>query len=111
MEDLLRVLLTGATGLIGSAVLAALHGEGHEAVAVVRSAVSASRLPGAARCVAIDIGRARTAADWSPHLTGVDAVVNCAGVLQDSPRDSTTGVHVEGAAALFAACERAGVRR
>jgi nucleoside-diphosphate-sugar epimerase len=33
----LRVLLTGATGLIGSAVLAHLHDEGHEVVAVVRT--------------------------------------------------------------------------
>jgi uncharacterized protein YbjT (DUF2867 family) len=111
MESHLRVLLTGATGLIGSAVLAALHGDGHEVLAVVRSAASASRLPDATRCVAIDIGRARTPADWLPHLAGIEAVVNCAGVLQDSPRDSTAGVHVEGAAALFAACERVGVRR
>ncbi len=47
---------------------------------------------------------------WQAHLAGVDALVNCAGVLQDSPRDSTK-VHASGAAALFAACERAGFRR
>ena len=107
----MRVLLTGATGLIGSAVLAALRSEGHEMVAVVRSAASASRLPSAGRCIVLDIGRATEPADWLPHLAGIEAVVNCAGVLQDSPRDSTAGVHVEGAAALFAACEQAGVRR
>ena len=44
----MRVLLTGATGLIGSAVLAALGSEGHEVVAVVRSAGSGGRLPAAA---------------------------------------------------------------
>jgi uncharacterized protein YbjT (DUF2867 family) len=38
-------------------------------------------------------------------------VVNCAGVLQDSPREDTEGVHASGAAALFAACEAYGVRR
>jgi len=54
----LRVLLTGATGLIGSAVLAALRSEGHEVVAIVSSAASASRLPSATRCIALDIGRA-----------------------------------------------------
>ena len=63
------------------------------------------------RCIALDIGRATEPADWLPHLAGIEAVVNCAGVLQDSPRDSTAGVHVEGAAALFAGCEQAGVRR
>src|SRR5262249_6589558 len=41
----------------------------------------------------------------------IDAVVNCAGLLQDSPGESTHGVHAAGAAALFRACEAAGVRR
>jgi uncharacterized protein YbjT (DUF2867 family) len=110
-EGGLRVLLTGATGLIGRAVLAGLAGEGHLVVAVARSAGSADRLPEAAGCIALDIAKATTPADWLPHLAGIDAVVNCAGVLQDSPRDSTAGVHSDGAAALFAACEQAGVRR
>ncbi|TJV37322.1 MAG: nucleoside-diphosphate sugar epimerase, partial [Mesorhizobium sp.] len=49
--------------------------------------------------------------DWLPHLTGVDAVVNCAGVLQDSPREKTGQVHRDAAAALFLACARAGVAK
>jgi uncharacterized protein YbjT (DUF2867 family) len=80
-------------------------------MAVARSAGDAARLPEAARCVALDIAKATSPADWLPHLAGIDAVVNCAGVLQNSPRDSTAGVHTDGAAALFAACEQAGVRR
>jgi uncharacterized protein YbjT (DUF2867 family) len=107
----LRVLLTGATGLIGSAVLAGLKSAGHEVVAVVHTAAASDRLLWATRCVALDIARATEPADWLPHLAGVEAVVNCAGVLQDSPRDSTKGVHVDGATALFAACEQTGVRR
>jgi uncharacterized protein YbjT (DUF2867 family) len=100
----LRVLLTGATGLIGSAVLARLQKEGHEVVAVAREL-------GATRWLALDMAKAARAEDWVAHLAGIDAAVNCAGVLQDGPRDSTAGVHVAGAAALFAACEQAGVRR
>jgi uncharacterized protein YbjT (DUF2867 family) len=37
--------------------------------------------------------------------------VNCAGALQSGPGDSLSGVHEKGPAALFAACEAAGVRR
>jgi uncharacterized protein YbjT (DUF2867 family) len=107
----LRVLVTGATGLIGRAVLAALQGEGHAVVAVARNAASGKLLTGAAACVALDIAKATRPANWLPHLAGIDAVVNCAGVLQDSPRDSTAGVHTQGPVALFAACEQAGVRR
>jgi uncharacterized protein YbjT (DUF2867 family) len=103
-------LLTGATGLIGSAVLAQLMREGQEVVAVMRPGGRRKASAGL-RWVALDIASAADAGDWLPHLQGIDAVVNCAGVLQDSPRDSTAGVHVAGAATLFAACEQAGVRR
>jgi uncharacterized protein YbjT (DUF2867 family) len=105
-----RVLLTGATGFIGSAVLARLVAEGHEVVAVARRGRLASWQPGA-RCIVLDMARAVTPEAWAPHLAGIDAAVNCAGILQDGPGDSTTGVHIAGAAALFAALERAGVRR
>jgi uncharacterized protein YbjT (DUF2867 family) len=105
-----RILLTGATGLIGSAVLARLVADGDEVVAIARPG-SAARARGAVRWVSLDIARAVTVGDWLPHLAGVDAVVNCAGVLQDGPGDSTAGVHVEAAGALFAACGKAGVRR
>lgn len=107
----LRVLLTGATGLIGRAVLAGLAGEGHDVVAIARGTGASQLLPQAARCIALDIAQATEPVQWLPHLAGIDAVVNCAGVLQDGPRDSTAGVHTRGPAALFAACEQAGVRR
>jgi uncharacterized protein YbjT (DUF2867 family) len=61
--------------------------------------------------VELDIAKAVRPEDWLPFLQDIEVVVNCAGVLQDSPRDSTHGVHAAGAAALFAACERQGVRR
>jgi len=105
----MRIIVTGATGLIGSAVCARLSSEGHAVVAVVRSKNSLA--VAASRTIVIDLAAATRPEDWQPHLVGLDAVVNCAGVLQDSPRESTKGVHVEGTGALFAACETAGVRR
>lgn len=107
----MRILLTGATGFIGSAILARLKADGHEVWAVARGAGPAVRRLAPDRWIALDMAKAASPADWSPHLAGVDAVINCAGVLQDSGRDSTAGVHVRGATALFAACEAAGVRR
>ncbi len=107
----MRILLTGASGLIGSAVLACLRRAGHEVVAAVRRYDEAARRLPTMHFAVIDIRQAIAPGAWEPHLHGIDAVVNCAGVFQDSPRDSTMGVHVDGIAALFAACETAGVRR
>jgi uncharacterized protein YbjT (DUF2867 family) len=107
----LRVLLVGASGLIGSAVAARLGRDGHTIVAVGRGGgPAAARVP-AEKWVKLDLRSAIRPEDWLPHLAGVDAVVNCAGVLQDSGRDSTAAVHRDGPVALWKACEQAGVRR
>jgi uncharacterized protein YbjT (DUF2867 family) len=106
-----RVLLLGATGLIGSAVAARLVQAGHEVVGVARTIDSAARRLPVSRWVALDLRSISGPQDWAPHLAGVDAVVNCAGTLQDSLRDSTVKVHETGPAALWQACEQAGVQR
>jgi uncharacterized protein YbjT (DUF2867 family) len=105
----MKVLVTGATGLIGAALCARLAARGHDVVRVLRRSRPDSLLEG--RTVVLDMMKAVRPDDWSPHLAGVDAVVNCAGVLQDSAREDTWRVHSNGASALFLACERAGVRR
>jgi uncharacterized protein YbjT (DUF2867 family) len=55
--------------------------------------------------------RAVRKADWIPLLKGIDAVVNCVGVLQDNAADSTEAAHFDGPSTLFAACEEVGVRK
>lgn len=105
-----RVLVIGATGLIGSHVAAALNGAGHEVTGVARHVGSATRRMPRMRWLQLDLARA-SRNDWGRHLAGVDAVVNCAGALQSGPDDDLAGTHERGLAALVAACEAAGVRR
>ena len=101
-----RVLLLGAAGLIGSAVLARLATERVPVRAVTRrGAVNSAGV----EWRVLDLARLVEPDDWLPHLEGVEAVVNCAGVLQGG--DGVRAVHVDSARALYAACERAGVRR
>jgi uncharacterized protein YbjT (DUF2867 family) len=107
----MHVLLIGATGLIGSAVAARLKTEGIAVVAVVRSKGSAARRLEADRLVRMDLRDATRPEQWLAALEGIDAVVNAAGVLQDSGRDSTAAVHRDAPAALYEACARSGVRR
>ena len=105
-----RVLVIGATGLIGSHVAAVLNGSGHEVTGVARHVGSSSRRMPWMRWLQLDLALA-SRDDWRRHLSGIDAVVNCAGALQGGPADDLTGTHERGLAALVAACEAAGVRR
>src|SRR5437763_1924186 len=102
----MKIVIIGGTGLIGSAVEARLSSRGHVVVSMSRRAGRLS-----ANNVSIDISNATTPSFWLPHLAGADAVVNCAGVLQDGPADSTAMVHHRGVATLFAACEQLQIRR
>ena len=107
----MRILLVGASGFIGSAVAARLKRDGHDVTGVGRASGSdAARVP-VERWVRLDLRGATTLEAWAPHLAGIDAVVNCAGALQDSLRDDTASVHDAAPAALWRACEAAGVRR
>ncbi len=101
-----RVLLLGAAGFIGSAVLARFAAEGVEVLAVARR--RGVTLDGV-EWRELDLATLVAPADWLPHLAGVDTVVNCAGVLQGSR--ALRAVHVDGARALYEACEQARVQR
>jgi uncharacterized protein YbjT (DUF2867 family) len=107
----MRVLVTGAYGLIGAACLARLHRDGHEVVGAGRAVGQARLRAPYAQWIEADYTRLTLAGDWLSLLTGFDAVVNCVGVLQDGARDDVRRIQVEATTALFAACERAGVRR
>jgi uncharacterized protein YbjT (DUF2867 family) len=100
----LNILVVGATGLIGAAVAARLQRDGHHVIGVART-----KLVGSIEVQTLDLARKST--DWAHILSGIDVVINCAGALQDGPRDDLYGVHLTGPSALFRACEEMDVRR
>ncbi|MBX9462627.1 MAG: SDR family oxidoreductase [Aquamicrobium sp.] len=105
----MRVMIIGASGLIGSTLSAQLKADGDDVVHVSRSATRGSSQ--ARHSIVLDMAKALRPDDWIPSLVGVDAVINCAGVLQDNAWDRTAAVHAAGASALFRACEKVGVSR
>lgn len=96
----MRILLCGASGFIGQEIATALQQAGHTVAARSRRSTPS-----------LDFVRATSATDWAPHLPGIDAVINAAGVLRDSRRAPLEAVHATAPIALFEACARAGVRR
>ncbi|WP_064708577.1 SDR family oxidoreductase [Rhizobium bangladeshense] len=105
----MKILVIGATGLVGSAVCARLAASEHDVIHAVRPGKRPAAGSGA--WVEVDMARAVAPADWLRHLEGIDAVVNCSGALQDGMGHNMTGVHARGPRALFRACQQSGVRR
>ena len=71
-----RVLITGGSGLIGSALTEELAGAGYEVVVLSRSPGGVSGLPAGARAVGWD---AASADGWWEEADGARAIVNLAG--------------------------------
>lgn len=106
----MRVVVLGAYGLIGAYVTARLLREGHSVTAVGRHVAAAARRLPSVEWMAADLRRMDAAA-WRPVIAGAEAIVNCAGALQDSPRDDLQAVHLKTVADLIEACRETGVRR
>lgn len=94
----MKILLAGASGFIGANLARALRTAGHAVVPV-------SRRDG------IDVRRLRTPADWSPLLDGVDAAINCIGIIGERAGQTFADLHATAPQALFRACAARGVRR
>ena len=109
------VLVTGATGFIGRALLPALTAAGYGVRAAVRKHDRLYEIPPASEVSAI--GEIGTDTDWDDALKEVDAVVHLAGpahILKDNSADSSAlfrRVNVTGTKRLAQMAADRGVRR
>jgi NAD(P)-dependent dehydrogenase (short-subunit alcohol dehydrogenase family) len=71
----MRIIVVGATGTIGRAVVAALAGRGHDVVGV-----SSKSTP-----IAVDISDARSIASFYARVGKVDALISAAGAARFKP--------------------------
>lgn len=104
----MHVLLTGATGFLGGHLLTALVAAGHRARAVARGPRESVA---GVEWVHADFNRDQTPEVWRAHVEGVDAVINAAGILRETPGQSFDALHERGPIALFRAAADAGVAR
>lgn len=107
----MNILLTGANGFIGRYLSAALVTAGHSVTQAVRRPAEADWSLPMRKSIAVDFNQDLRPQDWLPRLTGIDAVVNCAGILQARLGQSIEAIHSTAPKALFAACQNAGVKR
>jgi dihydroflavonol-4-reductase len=102
----MRLLVTGATGFLGSTLVPLLRDAGHDVRVLVRSGAPFSD----AETVKGDV---RDAESLKRAVDGVEGLYHLAGLVSRDPADARKmyELHVDGTRNLLAEAERAGVRR
>lgn len=104
----MHVLVLGAGGFIGRHIVTRLLAEGHDVTGIARGTTGLEAAMPGARFVQIDLAKAVEPACWHDLLSGIDVVVNAAGILRGPEMEA---IHVAMPRALNAAALKAGVRR
>jgi uncharacterized protein YbjT (DUF2867 family) len=94
----MNILLAGAHGFIGLNISTALANAGHNITPL-------SRRQG------VDFAQMLNPVHWLAHLQGIDAVINCVGIIGEVGAQRFEALHSLAPMALFRACAMAGVRR
>ena len=94
----MRILLTGATGMIGRHLLDGLLAEGHHVVCAVRTLQSAPEADdGSARRVSqvqADFSQDNDKSAWLARLHDIDVVINTVGIFRQTRRQQFDQIHV-----------------
>ena len=99
----MNVLVLGGRGFIGRHAVAALQAAGHE--------VRVSSRRHRSGLVAVRLEQLESVEDALPLLEGVDAVLNCVGILRERWRgESYEALHARAPALLALACRERGLR-
>ena len=102
------VLVLGGDGFIAGYLIAALRRRGWRVLRGVRMHGARTLRDDERVC---DFTTMTAPEHWRDALDGVDAVVNAAGILRETARQTFDAIHVDGPLALARACVDAGVRR
>ena len=102
------VLVLGGDGFIAGYLIAALRRRGWRVLRGVRMHGARTLRDDERVC---DFTTMTAPEHWRDALDGVDAVVNAAGILRETGRQTFDAIHVDGPLALARACVDAGVRR
>jgi len=106
-----RVLVTGANGALGRALVVHLHSIGASVRALVRSERAAATLRALPSPPEVAIVAWSDAAGLASAAAGCEAAVHLVGVLKETPAQRYADAHEGTARALAAAAKQSGLRR
>ncbi len=107
----MRILITGASGFIGSHLVQSMSEAGHEVMSCVRHPEQLLRQWPDITAIKSDFTTDHRATDWIPRLQDVDLVINAVGIIHEGRGQTFDALHTQAPTALFQACESAGVKR
>ncbi len=99
-----KVLLTGASGFVGSHTAKALLEKGHSVKAALRKTSSLSKVPEGCATIRVDF---LDPADLEPHLQGIGVIYHIAGATKAASQEEYDRANAATTRALLSARERA----
>jgi nucleoside-diphosphate-sugar epimerase len=106
----MKILVTGASGFLGSHIVEQVIAQKDEARALVRHSSNKAHLEGQ-RGVEIALGDVGAADSLEKAMEGVDAVIHSAGLVKARSQKEFDEVNTAGTAMVLASAKRAGVKR
>jgi uncharacterized protein YbjT (DUF2867 family) len=107
----MNILLTGASGFIGTHLLRTLHARGYRVKACVRSPQQAEQdFPGPGY-IGCDFSVDTDPAIWRQRLEGIDVIINAVGIIREDGGQRFDRLHRDTPVALFQAAADTGVKR
>lgn len=107
----MNILLTGATGFIGSHILTKLLDAGYEVVAAIRYAANLPMEQDRLHHVSCDFERDISITVWEPRLKDIDIVINAVGIITENRHQTFDNLHTQTPIALFHAAEKVGIKK
>jgi len=106
-----NILITGATGFIGSYLLRTLHSQGHKVIAGVHNIKIFNEKNPFVEAMSCDFNVETTPEQWLEKLHDIDVVINAVGIIKETSKQQFKTLHQEAPIALFKACEIIGVTK
>ena len=106
----MKILILGATGFIGSAIVARLRTDGHMVTGLARNPDRARVKHLSIDWIKADLAEMTDPSDWHAVLDSHQLVVNCAGALQDGLSDDLAATQERAMLALYAAASKSAIK-
>jgi len=103
------ILITGATGFIGSHLSAALADAGHRIICAIKNP-KAANLEARFTYIPADYTCDFDINVWKTWLEGVDVAINAVGIIREHGQQTFAALHDRAPRALFSACAATGVK-